>query len=80
LRRRRTTIARLTASYINFYYAMLARQRLNVLKAQDGDDCSRGGSQLGAEPVVPCFDWRASGEDEPHLIKARLLANAALNE
>jgi soluble lytic murein transglycosylase len=69
----------LSSSYVNYYYGELARKRLTVI-----------GSHA---PTVPPSDVLASvrplvippltGEipdDEPHLIKARLLANAALNE
>ena len=68
----------LSTAYINFYYADLARQRLKV---------------LGTQPAVPAAAVLAAvhvpepppltgelPENEPHLIKARLLANAALNE
>jgi soluble lytic murein transglycosylase len=69
----------LASAYINFYYAVLARQRINVLKGQAGvaepapvlDDVRR--------PVVPELTGELP-DNEPHLIKARLLANAALNE
>ena len=68
----------LNASYVNSYYAGLARQRI---------------AQLGSRPEVPPSSVLASvpavadleltdllPENDPHLIKARLLANAALNE
>jgi soluble lytic murein transglycosylase len=68
----------LSSCYINFYYAGLARQRLNVLKGQaavaDADVLS-----TVRRPVVPELTGELP-ENEPHLIKARLLANAALNE
>jgi soluble lytic murein transglycosylase len=69
----------LTASYINFYYAGLARQRLNVLKGQTATTAPS--AVLGSVPklVVPALTGELP-ENEPHLIKARLLANAALNE
>ncbi len=69
----------LEKNYINYYYADLARKRMAVLGAQ--------------APTVPPSPVLASVEDreipeltddlpenEPHLIKARLLANSALNE
>lgn len=68
----------LVSNYVNYYYAELARKRLTV---------------LGKVPSVPDSPVLASvqqreipsltddlPDDEPHLIKARLLANAALNE
>lgn len=69
---------RVAEIYPDYYYAMLARQRLTV---------------LGAQPVVMPAPALASAQKAPapeltselpendiHLIKARLLANAALNE
>jgi len=68
----------LNTSYVNTYYAILARERI---------------AQLGPRPDVPPAPALASvpvvnnpeltdvlPENDPHLIKARLLANAALNE
>jgi soluble lytic murein transglycosylase len=68
----------LNKSYVNTYYAILARDRI---------------AQLGSRPDVPPAPALASvpvvddpeltdvlPENDPHLIKARLLANAALNE
>jgi len=69
----------LTASYINFYYAMLARRRLNVLKAQTATTPPAAVLSSVPKPVVPFLTGELP-ENEPHLIKARLLANAALNE
>ena len=68
----------LNAAYVNSYYAMLGRQRLDVL-----------GQQAAVEPAPPLASVRSIDdphltaqlpENDPHLIKARLLANAALNE
>ena len=68
----------LNGAYVNSYYAMLGRQRLAVI-----------GSREAAAPVPVLASVRAIEdphltdalpEDDPHLIKARLLANAALNE
>jgi soluble lytic murein transglycosylase len=69
---------KLNASYVNSYYAILARQRI---------------AEIGQRPDVPPAAALASvpevndpeltdvlPENDPHLIKARLLANAALNE
>ena len=69
----------LTASYINFYYASLARQRLNVLKGQTATAAPAAALSAVPKPVVPALTGELP-ENEPHLIKARLLANAALNE
>jgi soluble lytic murein transglycosylase len=69
----------LTASYINFYYALLARQRLNVLKGQTATAAPAAVLSSVPKPDVP-FLTGDLPENEPHLIKARLLANAALNE
>ncbi len=69
----------LASCYTNFYYAGLARQRLNVLNGQAA--VAEPAAVLSAVriPVVPDLTGELP-ENEPHLIKARLLANAALNE
>ena len=68
----------LTANYTNFYYGCLAKQRLAVL-----------GTQTPAPPAPALASVRklivpdlvgAVPQDDPHYIKAKLLANAALNE
>jgi soluble lytic murein transglycosylase len=69
----------LTASYTNYYYALLARQRLNVLKGQTGAAVPAAVLSSVQKPVVPPLTGELP-ENEPHLIKARLLANASLNE
>jgi len=65
-------------AYPNSYYALLARQRTTVI-----------GSRAPAPPAPALASVRAVDdphltdvlpENDPHLIKARLLANAALNE
>ena len=69
----------LSEAYINYYYAALARQRLNVLK---GSAPAAAPAELLAAvtpPEVPPLTGELP-ENEPHLIKARLLANASLNE
>ncbi len=68
----------LSTAYINFYYADLARQRLQVLGAQAA---VAPAAVLAAVhvPEPPSLTGELP-ENEPHLIKARLLANAALNE
>ena len=69
----------LQSNYINYYYAELARKRLAVLGSQ--------APTVPASPVLASVQSREIPpltddlpENEPHLIKARLLANAALNE
>ena len=69
----------LTSSYTNYYYALLARQRLNVLKGQAGAVAPAAVLSSVPKPVIPTLTGELP-ENEPHLIKARLLANAALNE
>lgn len=69
----------LTSSYINFYYALLAKQRLNVLKGQVTTIAPAAPLSAVRVPVVPELTGELP-ENEPHLIKARLLANASLNE
>lgn len=69
----------LASSYINFYYAGLARQRLTVLKGQAAIVAPASVLSAVRKPVVPFLTGELP-ENEPHLIKARLLANAALNE
>jgi soluble lytic murein transglycosylase len=68
----------LTTNYCNFYYGNLAKQRLTVL-----------GNQPAVAPAVALSSVRklqipdlagVVPEDDPHVIRAKLLANAALNE
>ena len=68
----------LNTSYQNYYYGVLARERLRAL-----------GTQAAVAPAFPLSSVRtppaatlvqALPENEPHLIKARLLANAGLND
>lgn len=69
----------LSAAYVNSYYAMLGRQRAAAI----------GSKAVAAEPSTVLASVRAIDDphlideipdDDPHLIKAKLLANAALNE
>ena len=68
----------LNNSYVNSYYAILGRQRIAVIGARDAAAPSpvlasvRVLDDPGLTDQLP--------ENDPHLIKARLLANAALNE
>jgi soluble lytic murein transglycosylase len=69
----------LEANYINYYYAELARKRLTVLGTQAlavPDSPALASVQQRDIPLLT----DELPENEPHLIKARLLANAALNE
>lgn len=63
--------------YPHYYYAMLAQDRLNQLGAVTPDaiaelDALRPGTIPELTDDVP--------EDDPHVVKAKLLANAGLNE
>jgi soluble lytic murein transglycosylase len=68
----------ISSNYTNYYYGDLARKRLAVLGSQP---------EIAATPallavrklVVPSLS-DAVPENDPHVIKAKLLANAALNE
>ena len=68
----------LAANYPNFYYGVLARARLSVLgpRASEAPAATLASVRVETVPdlvgVVPVND--------PHYIKAKLLANAALNE
>ncbi len=70
--------SKLSDSYRNYYYAILARERLRII-----------GTQPEAPPAFPLDQVKTPPaptlvqelpENDPHLIKARLLANASLNE
>ena len=72
----------LNKGYPNSYYAILGRQRMAVLESAQA-------KQTAVPPAPPLAAVRvlddlhltdALPENDPHLIKARLLANAALNE
>jgi soluble lytic murein transglycosylase len=69
----------LASTYTNFYYAGLARQRLNVLSGQAPVVAPAAVLSAVRKPAAPLLTGELP-ENEPHLIKARLLANAALNE
>jgi soluble lytic murein transglycosylase len=68
----------LSNAYTNFYYAELGRQRLAVLKTQP-EVAPSGTLAYVRKLVIPSLT-DAVPEDDPHVIKAKLLANAALNE
>jgi soluble lytic murein transglycosylase len=69
---------KLSTIYTDFYYANLARQRLNVLGTQPAvaPAPALNAAQKPSEPELT----GELPENDTHLIKARLLANAALNE
>ena len=68
----------LSANYPNFYYGVLARQRLQVLGQQAQVQPT---ATLASVRKLPVPDLAgAVPENDPHYIKAKLLANAALNE
>jgi len=69
---------KLTTLYADFYYANLARQRLVALGTQPSVAPT---TALNATQRPPAPELSADlPENDVHLIKARLLANAALNE
>lgn len=68
----------LSSTFVNYYYAEVARKRLTVLGTQPSVPPAPVLSSVHAPEVPPLIGDLP--EDEPHLIKARLLANAALNE
>jgi soluble lytic murein transglycosylase len=64
-------------AYQHFFYAQMARQRLAALgSTQPVADAEVDG--IKAPPVPPLDD--SFPDDSPHLAKARLLANAGLND
>jgi len=69
----------LSDSYCNFYYADLARKRIQVLGQQPASDEVSPVLAAVRKPTTPSLE-EALPDDDPHLSKARLLANAALNE
>ena len=68
----------LIQNYRNYFYGVLARERLSALGSQAADDPVPILANL-KEPPAPTL-VAALPENDPHLIKARLLGNAALNE
>jgi len=63
--------------YPHYYYAMLAQDRLNGLGSVTPDRIAALDA-LQPEPIPELTD--DVPEDDPHVVKARLLANAGLNE
>lgn len=68
----------LTANYPNFYYGVLARRRLAVLGTQREVAAAPALASVRKIEVPDLAD--AVPVNDPHYIKAKLLANAALNE
>ena len=68
----------LSAAYVNSYYAMLGRQRLMVLANRDAVEVAPALAAVREVTDPQLTD--ALPENDPHLIKARLLANAGLND
>jgi len=68
----------LVAAHANYYYANLAQKRLSALGTQPKVALATPLSSVHAPAVPSLIDELP--ENEPHLIKARLVANAALNE
>ncbi|MGA7521693.1 MAG: transglycosylase SLT domain-containing protein [Acidobacteriaceae bacterium] len=63
--------------YPHYYYAMLAQDRLDKLGSVTPDSIAALDA-LQPEPIPELSD--DVPEDDPHVVKARLLANAGLNE
>ncbi len=69
------------ASYPNYYYAVLARQRITVLQHGGAATSAAPATVLAHVPPPKSTELiEALPDNDEHLIKARLLANAALNE
>ncbi|MES2390144.1 MAG: transglycosylase SLT domain-containing protein [Acidobacteriota bacterium] len=68
----------LNAAYVNSYYAMLGRQRMSVIGKRDA--VTPAPVLASVKMVVNPELTDELPENDPHLIKARLLANAGLNE
>jgi soluble lytic murein transglycosylase len=68
----------LSAAYANSYYAVLGRQRVAVIGSQQAvpPAPALASVHVAADPHLSAD----LPENDPHLIKARLLANAGLNE
>jgi soluble lytic murein transglycosylase len=66
------------AAYANSYYAILARERLAVLGTREA--AAPSAVLASVRTVEDPHLTDALPENDPHLLKARLLANAGLNE
>ena len=69
----------LNANYTNYYYGYLARQRLAVLGHQPDVAPAAVLASVRKTSTAPDLVGTVP-QDDPHVIKAKLLANAALNE
>lgn len=69
----------LSSNYTNYYYAGLARSRISILSAKTTAIHPSDVLSSVRPLAIPSLTGEVP-EDEPHVIKARLLANAALNE
>jgi soluble lytic murein transglycosylase len=69
---------RLDEAYVNSYYAWLARQRIAAIGKRDEVAAAPALAAVRDVDDPELIDQLP--ENDPHLIKARLLANAALNE
>ena len=68
----------LSNTYRNYYYAVQARSELSKMGPQPQEAPAAALASVKAPPAPTLV--AALPENDPHLIKARLLANAALNE
>lgn len=69
---------KLDDAYVNSYYALLARQRIAAIGKRAEADPTPALAAVREVDDPELIDQLP--ENDPHLIKARLLANAALNE
>lgn len=68
----------LDTSYQNYYYGVMARERLRALGPQSSVSAAFPLSNVRTPPAPTLV--QALPENDSHLIKARLLANAGLND
>jgi soluble lytic murein transglycosylase len=69
---------KLNDAYVNSYYGLLARQRIAAIGKRDVAEPTTALASVREVDDPELIDQLP--ENDPHLIKARLLANAALNE
>jgi soluble lytic murein transglycosylase len=65
--------------YQHFFYAQMARQRLAALGSSGAETAPAADLEQIKTPELPTLS-ESFPEDSPHLAKAKLLANAGLNE
>ncbi len=70
----------LNAAYVNSYYAILGRQRMGVIGGASAPTPAPSTVLASVRVLDDPGLTDQLPENDPHLIKARLLANAALNE